>query len=64
MREELDRLISEMLDRIYIEGNDPVEEINFTINCLEVILDKEFTPEENVKMFTALTKIVMKAGNR
>ena len=64
MREELDRLIGEMLDRIYIEGNDPVEEINFTINCLEVILDKEFTPKENVKMFTALTKIVMKAGNR
>lgn len=63
LREELDRLIINMLDGIYKEHNDPVTEINFTINCLESVLDREFSPEETVKLFSILSGIVNKAGN-
>lgn len=64
MREEIDRLVNNMLDAIYKENGDPITEINFTINCLEVISSKDFTPEETVKLFSLLSRIVEQAGNR
>ena len=63
MREEIDRLVNNMLDAIYKENGDPITEINFTINCLEAISSKDFTPEETVKLFSVLAKIVQQGGN-
>ena len=63
MREEIDRLVDNMLDAIYKENGDPIIEINFTINCLEAISSKDFTPEETVKLFSVLSKIVQQGGN-
>ena len=63
MREEIDRLVNNMLDAIYEENGDPTTEINFTINCLEAISSKDFTPEETVKLFSVLAKIVQQGGD-
>ena len=63
MTEEVDRLVNNMLDAIYEENSDPTTEINFTINCLEAISSKDFTPEETVKLFSVLAKIVQQGGN-
>ena len=63
MREEIDRLVDNMLDAIYKENGDSITEINFTINCLEAISSKDFTPEETVKLFSVLSKIVQQGGN-
>lgn len=64
MREEIDRLVDNMLDAIYKENGDPIIEINFTINCLEAISSKDFTPEETVKLFSVLSKIVQQEGDK
>ena len=64
MREEIDRLVNNMLDAIYEENGDPTTEINFTINCLEAISSKDFTPEETVKLFSVLSRIVEQGGNK
>ena len=64
MREEIDRLVNNMLDAIYEENSDPITEINFTINCLEAISSKDFTPEETVKLFSALSRIVEQEGDK
>ena len=60
---ELERLIRRMLDNIHWDKRDPVDEINYCINRLEELFDKEFTPEETVTWFTALSNIVSKAKN-
>ena len=64
MREEIDRLVNNMLDAIYKENGDPITEINFTINCLEAISSKDFTPEETVKLFSVLSRIVEQEGDK
>ena len=64
MREEIDRLVDNMLDAIYKENGDPITEINFTINCLEAISSKDFTPEETVKLFSVLSRIVEQEGDK
>lgn len=64
MREEVDRLVDNMLDAIYEENGDPTTEINFTINCLEAISSKDFTPEETVKLFSVLSRIVEQGGDK
>ena len=64
MREEIDRLVDNMLDAIYEENSDPITEINFTINCLEAISSKDFTPEETVKLFSVLSRIVEQGGDK
>ena len=64
MREEIDRLVNNMLDAIYEENGDPTTEINFTINCLEAISSKDFTPEETVKLFSVLSRIVEQGGDK
>ena len=64
MREEIDRLVDNMLDAIYKENGDPIIEINFTINCLEAISSKDFTPEETVKLFSVLSRIVEQEGDK
>ena len=64
MREEIDRLVNNMLDAIYEENSDPTTEINFTINCLEAISSKDFTPEETVKLFSVLSRIVQQGGDK
>ena len=64
MTEEIDRLVNNMLDAIYEENGDPTTEINFTINCLEAMSSKDFTPEETVKLFSVLSKIVEQEGDK
>ena len=64
MREEIDRLVDNMLDAIYKENGDPITEINFTINCLEAMSSKDFTPEETVKLFSVLSRIVEQEGDK
>ena len=64
MREEIDRLVNNMLDAIYEENSDPITEINFTINCLEAMSSKDFTPEETVKLFSVLSRIVEQGGDK
>ena len=64
MREEIDRLVDNMLDAIYKENGDPTTEINLTINCLEAMSSKDFTPEETVKLFSVLSRIVQQEGDK
>lgn len=64
MREELKRLVFNMLDAIYKEGKAPINEVNFTVNCLEALIGKDFTAEESAKAFGLLYNIVKKAANK
>jgi hypothetical protein len=50
-------LIDECVKSI-INGSDRYVEIDFTINCLEVVLDTEFTKEQWETAFNIINKYV------
>ena len=58
LSEEAKRLIDEMVENIVSYDADIKTEVLFTANCLEVLTDKEFTPDEQVKVCYELLRIL------
>lgn len=50
-------LINECIENIR-NGSDRYVEINFTINCLEVIADRDFTREEWKALFNQINEYI------
>lgn len=57
-KESITRLVAQMLENIN-NGENPVVEISFCINCLESIADKDFTVEETAEIIKKLVEIIM-----
>ena len=52
-------LVGQMLENIDM-GKDPVAEINLTLDCLEALIDQEFTPQKRASLFGQLASMVRK----
>ena len=57
--ENMKILIKKMLIAIK-EGDNPVDAINTTINCMEILLDVTFTEEEWNEAFNILASYTLK----
>lgn len=55
-------LINECKENVY-NGSDRFEEINFTINCLEIVADREFSKKEWKSIYNLLNECIDK-GDR
>lgn len=59
IEENMRVLIKKMLIAIK-DGENPVDAIHMTINCMEIILDREFSEEEWNEAFNILASYTLK----
>lgn len=57
--EAVQEVIDRMLINIYF-GSEVATEIMFASNCLETVLDKDFTEDQEIQVYMVLIKIVKK----
>ena len=55
----IEAIVEDMLLHIS-KGNDLATEVMFAANCLEILLDLEFTEDEEIRVYMELIKIIKK----